>query len=233
LSIVLELNAIDTGLRVMPLSIALLAAAAGVPKIWPTASPRRVVRSGLVLMLVGIVALMAGIDLYSDASVVALPLLLLGLGMGALSSQLGAVTVSSVPTEQSGEVGGLQNTATNLGASLGTALAGSVLIAVLTATAISGVYESADVPAEVRQQATIELASGIPFISDTQLSDALDESDLSADAQTAILDANRTARIDGMDTALAVLALLALISLFFTRRIPTAQPAGEDVAASS
>ena len=57
------------------------------------------------------------------------PLLLAGLGIGALASQLGSVTVSAVPDEQSGEVGGLQNTVTNLGASIGTALAGAVLIA--------------------------------------------------------------------------------------------------------
>ena len=63
-----------------------------------------------------------------------MPLLLIGLGIGALASQLGAVTVSAVPDEESAEVGGLQNTATNLGASLGTALAGSVLIAGLTTT---------------------------------------------------------------------------------------------------
>ncbi|MCU1372573.1 MAG: transporter [Ilumatobacteraceae bacterium] len=233
LSIVLELNAIETGLRVMPLSVALLVAAAGVPKIWPAASPRRVVRCGLALMLLGIVSLIGGIDLYADASVVAIPLLLLGLGMGALSSQLGAVTVSSVPTEQSGEVGGLQNTATNLGASLGTALAGSVLIAVLTATAIAGVGDSADVPASVQQQATVELASGVPFVSDSQLSDALDDSDLSTASQQAIIEANRAARVEGMDTALAVLALLALISLFFTRRIPEVQPAGGDATATA
>ena len=61
------------------------------------------------------------------------PMLLAGLGIGALASQLGAVTVSSVPDEQSGEVGGLQNTFTNLGRSIGTALAGAVLISALTA----------------------------------------------------------------------------------------------------
>jgi hypothetical protein len=43
--------------------------------------------------------------------------------LACLASQLGAVTVSAVPDEQSPEVGGLQNTATNLGASLGNALA--------------------------------------------------------------------------------------------------------------
>jgi hypothetical protein len=63
--------------------------------------------------------LLAGIDEDASAEIVAVPLLLLGIG--ALASQLGSVTVSAVPDELSPEVGGLQNTATNIGASLGTA----------------------------------------------------------------------------------------------------------------
>ena len=75
-----------------------------------------------------------------------MPLLLAGLGVGALASQLGAVTVSAVPDERSGEVGGLQNTVTNLGASIGTALAGSILIAGLTTSFLQGIEDNPDVP---------------------------------------------------------------------------------------
>jgi hypothetical protein len=66
-------------------------------------------------------------------------MLLAGPGIGALASQLGSVTVSSVPDEQSGEVGGVQNTMTNLGAPIGTALAGAVLISALAASCLTGV----------------------------------------------------------------------------------------------
>ncbi len=75
-------------------------------------------------MTVGIGILAAGMDPGANAGIVAVPMLLMGLGLGALASQLGAVTVSAVPDARSAEVGGLQNTATNLGASLGTALIG-------------------------------------------------------------------------------------------------------------
>ena len=67
--------------------------------------------------------MVAALDAGAGAEIVTWPMLLAGLGIGALASQLGSVTVSSVPDEQSGEVGGLQNTVTNLGASIGTALA--------------------------------------------------------------------------------------------------------------
>jgi len=227
LSVVLELSAIETGVRILPLSLALLVAAAGIPKVWPQASPRRVGRIGLLLMLTGILALLSGIDIDSGAAAVSVPMILIGLGIGSLASQLGAVTVSSVPTEQSGEVGGLQNTATNLGASLGTALAGSILISVLTTSLIAGIQNNPDIPADVKSQATVELAPGVPFISDTALQQDLTKAGVSADVTKSVVEENRAARIDGMDAALAVLALLALTSLMFTGRLPQSQPAAD------
>src|SRR5213075_1745288 len=122
---------------------------AGIPRFYPRASPRRVVEIGLVAAIVGIVVLFTALDVGASAGIVTVPLLLIGLGMGALASQLGSVTVSAVPDDQSPEVGGLQNTATQFGASLGTALAGSVLITALTASFLSGIAQNPAVPAAV------------------------------------------------------------------------------------
>ncbi len=228
LSVVLELSAIETGVRVMPLSLALLVSAAGIPKVWPSVSPRRVVRVGILLMLAGILALLVNIDIDSAAGAVAVPMILVGLGIGSLASQLGAVTVSSVPTSQSGEVGGLQNTATNLGASIGTALAGSILISVLTTSLIAGIQNNPQIPAGVKAQSSTELASGVPFLSDTSLEEALAKAGVSADVTAGVVADNRAARIEGMDAALGVLALLALLSLLYTGRLPVTQPQGDE-----
>src|SRR3546814_7907809 len=59
LSVVLELSALETGVRILPLSAALVVAAIGIPKLRPTANPRRVVRVGLLVMVVGILMLVA------------------------------------------------------------------------------------------------------------------------------------------------------------------------------
>lgn len=224
LSVVLELPAIETGLRVMPLSISLLIAALGIPRIWPKASPRTVVRIGVLLLLAGILVLMSGIDISASAAVVSVPMFLIGLGIGALASQLGAVTVSAFPNELSGEVGGLQNTATNLGASLGTALAGSVLITILSASVITGIQQNSDVPADVQAQASVELASGVPFLSDTQLREAMAEAGAPAQLTDAVVGVNAQARVEGLNAALALLAVIAVVSLFFTGGIPTRPP---------
>ena len=153
LSVALGLSAIETGVRLLPLSLTLLLAAAGIPKVFPNASPRRVVQLGFLALFAGIVVMVAALDAGAGPEIVTWPMLLAGLGVGALASQLGSVTVSSVPDEQSGEVGGLQNTVTNLGASIGTALAGAVLIAALSTSFLTGVQQNPAVPAEVKSKA--------------------------------------------------------------------------------
>ncbi|MGW0176910.1 MFS transporter [Rhodococcus sp. NPDC003322] len=220
LSVVLQLSALGTGVRLLPLSVALLVAAVGIPKVWPQASPRRVVRLGLIAMLVGIVILAAGMDPGANAAVVAFPMLLMGLGLGALSSQLGAVTVSAVPDEKSPEVGGLQNTATNLGASLGTALIGSVLIATLSSSVVAGIESNPAVPPSVQQQASTELAAGVPFLSDTQLTAALDEAGIPADTVNAVVEVNAQARLEALQVAFSLAALITAGALFAARRLP-------------
>ncbi len=172
-------------------------------------------------MFGSIAIMIAALELGAGPEIVTWPMLLAGLGIGALASQLGSVTVSSVSDEQAGDVGGLQNTVTNLGASIGTALAGAVLISTLTTSFLVGIEDNSDVPPEVTSAATVELAAGIPFVSDAQLRTALDDADVPASTADAVVEANEAARIDGLRSSLAVLALIALIALFFTRRIPT------------
>jgi MFS family permease len=227
LSVALGLSAIDTGIKITPLSVTMLLAAAGVPKLFPTASPRRVVAIGFVAVLVGIVTLLGAMDADASASIVTVPLLVIGLGLGALASQLGSVTVSAAPEELAPEVGGLQNTASQFGASLGTALAGSVLIAALTTSFLSGIADNPDVPPEIADQANVELASGIPFISDADLESALQDAGVDEQIAASVLDDYGQARLDGLRTALALLALFAVIALFFTRRVPDEQPGTE------
>ncbi|MGA5194608.1 MFS transporter [Streptomyces exfoliatus] len=224
LSVALGLSALDTGVRLLPLSATLLAAAVLIPRFLPDVSPRRVVRSGITALLLGAVILMAALDADAGAEVVTIPMLLIGLGMGALASQLGSVTVSALPEEQSAEVGGVQNAVTNLGASIGTALAGSVLIASLTSSFLANVEQNPAVPASVKSQSAIELQSGAPFLSDLQLESALDEAGTSEQLTQEALEANAAARLDGLRAALAILAFAALVALFFTQRIPTTQP---------
>jgi MFS family permease len=233
LSVALGLSAIATGVRLLPLSITLLLAAVGVPKFLPHASPRRVVQIGFLALFAGIVIMVAALDAGAGPEIVTWPMLLAGLGIGALASQLGSVTVSAVPDQQSGEVGGIQNTVTNLGASIGTALAGAALIAALTASFLSGVEHNPAVPKDLAANAQVELAGGIPFISDKDLKTQLDKAGVPTKTADAIVEENANARIDGLRTSLSLLGAIALIALFTSRRIPAQQPSAPPTSDSA
>lgn len=224
LSVSLGLSAVETGVRILPLSVALLVTAVGVPKAFPGASPRRVVRAGFALVLAGTVTLLGALEIGVGPEVVTVPLLLAGLGVGALASQLGSVTVSAVPDEQSGEVGGLQNTVMFLGASLGTAVAGAVLVSALTTSFFTGIADDPAVPDELASTAQVQLASGVPFVPDSQLEAALADAGVTGATADAVVQDNAAARVAGLRAALAVLALVALLALAATRGLPEQQP---------
>jgi hypothetical protein len=183
-----------------------------------------VVRLGFLALFAGIVIMVAALDAGAGPEIVTWPMLLAGLGVGALASQLGSVTVSAVPDEQSGEVGGVQNTVTNLGASIGTALAGAVLISALTASFLTGIQQNPAVPKEVSSTAQVQLAGGIPFVSDNDLKAALDKAGVPPETANAVVKENSDARLAGLRSALSLLAVIALLALFPGRRLPTRQP---------
>ena len=221
LSIALGLSAIATGVRILPLSITLVIAALGIPKLFPHASPRRVCRLGFLALFLGLVVFVAALDAGAGPEIVTWPMLLAGLGIGMLASQLGAVTVGSLPDEHSGEVGGLQNTFSNLGISIGTALAGAVLMSVLTASFFSGIANNPAVPEHLSSKAQTDLTAGVPFVSDADLTAALEDAGVAEPTAAAIVDENSKARLDALRASLSVLAVLTVIALLFSGSLPT------------
>jgi hypothetical protein len=132
--------------------------------------------------------------------------------------------VSSVPDERSSEVGGLQNTFTNLGASIGTALAGAVLISALTSSFFANIANNPDVPKSVVSTSQVQLTSGVPFVSDKDLQAALASAQVPPSTADAIVEENAKARIDGLRAALAVIGLLSAVAFIAARRLPRVQP---------
>src|SRR3954447_8924155 len=76
LSVALGLSAIETGVRLLPMSLTLLVFAAGVPKLLPDANPRRVVSAGFLLLFAGLVLLVSLLDVGAGPEIITGPLLL-------------------------------------------------------------------------------------------------------------------------------------------------------------
>ena len=78
LSIALELSAVETGVRLLPLSLSLLVFALAVPKLLPDVSPRRAANFGFVALFTGLVALIGLLEVGSGPEIITWPLLICG-----------------------------------------------------------------------------------------------------------------------------------------------------------
>src|ERR1035441_6308123 len=96
LQVVQGLDAFQTGLRLLPVSLTMLVSAMSGPLLGRHASPRTIVRIGLAVLVVAGGWLLLAIKPVLDDLSFALAMALLGLGMGLLASQLGNVVPSSV-----------------------------------------------------------------------------------------------------------------------------------------
>jgi EmrB/QacA subfamily drug resistance transporter len=220
LQVVLGLDAFETGKRLFPMSVAMFAAAMAGPKLAAGIAPKRVAQAGLVALAAASVVLLGTINVELDKAEFAIALALFGVGAGLLLSQLGNVIMSSVDPSKTNEAGGLQGTAQNLGASLGTALIGAVLIAALTNGFQSRIEENPAVPAAVREQVVAATQKGIPVVPVADVEQAALEKGTSQETATALASDYGDAQLAGLKRAIGAVGVFALLGLWFTRKLP-------------
>jgi MFS family permease len=233
LQIVLGYDAFQTGLRLVPMSVAMLIAALSGPRIAARRSPRAVCRLGLVAIALAAVIVLATLDVELNALGFGIGLAIFGIGAGLLASQLGNVIISSAPPAQTNEAGGLQGTAQNLGASLGTALIGAVLLIGLTNGFANRIEEDPTLPAEMRLTlAATARDTGLQVVTVDQVAAAATQYGLPPDQVAAITAAYGAAQLDGLRVSLGAVAVFALVGLFFTRNLPAAASVKENEPAT-
>jgi MFS family permease len=219
LQVVLGYDALETGIMLLPLSVALFVAALAGARLSGRYSPRRIVTLGLTLMLIGEILLIAFTDVDLRSTGFAIALALVGAGNGLIVSQLGNVIMSSVPAERGSEAGGLQGTAMNLGASLGVALIGSILIASLVSNFQTGVMAN-PVLAEVAPQLTEQAEQNANFVTVDQVNAAAQEAGLSTEEVDAVTTEYAEAQIMALKVAFAAIAFSSLLSLWYVQSLP-------------
>jgi MFS family permease len=219
LQTVLGYDSLETGITILPLSLSLFVCALGGASLAGRMSPKRIVEIGLIGMLIGEVLLIAftGPDLRSLGFGVALALV--GAGLGLLASQLGNINMSAVPPERGSEVGGLQGTAQNLGASLGTALIGSILIASLVGNFQTNVLVNPAL-ASVSDEIAASAEVNANFVTTEQVRTSAEQAGLSAEQTDALVAEYAEAQITALKVAFAAIALFALLAFAYVHRLP-------------
>jgi MFS family permease len=222
LQLVLGKDALDTGIAILPISIAMILAAVAGGRLADRIAPRRIVRVGLAILFVGLVGLFSSISPQLTSPVFSVSLAFFGAGIGFVVSQLGNVVMSSVDESRSSEAGGLQGSAQSLGSSLGTALIGAILLAGLTSGFHDRIRADESIPPDVQQQIVNGSEQGVPMVSRPDVEAIVKKAGLPPPEEQAVVDDYGEAQIDALKRAVLGAALFALVALWLAGDMPAA-----------
>lgn len=221
LQTVLGLDALQTGIKLVPLSIGLILFSAIGSKQSAKRSARQITRAGQVLMALGSLCIIGSIEPELKSFLFKVGMFTIGAGFGLLASQLGNVNMSAVKKEDTAEVGGLQGTFQNLGSSFGTALVGSVFMMALAANFNNTVQANPNVPQATKAQIEQSTSTGVAIVSTDQAVEMLEakgvDSSTSMEIATDYTDAQVLALKEGMFFVFA----MAIIALMLSKNLPS------------
>lgn len=220
LQIVQGFDALQTGVRMLPTSIALLVTALLGARLATRFAPRTIVRAGFVFLLAAVGFLLGTIEPQIDTTDFNVAMTVLGVGMGLVVSQLGNVVQSAVAESDRSEAGGLQYTAQQLGSSLGTALIGAIVITGLAAAFSAKVTANPQISQATQDQVSVRLEGDLSFVDANSVEQAARAAGLSSAETTAIVDSYSDAQLEALKVGLLACGFVVLASLLATRNLP-------------
>ncbi len=220
LQVVQGLDALETGVRMLPASAGLFFAAIAGSALAKRFAPKPLVRVGLATVFVSILLLLTTIEPDLDNAPFLIAMGVLGIGMGLIVSQLGNVVQSAVGDDDRSEAGGLQSTSQQLGSSLGTALLGAIVITGLIAAFTANVASDTRISADVSKQLEQRLSAGGSFVAADEVRAGAEAAGLDEPTTSALIENYEDAQLKALKTAFLFAAFLTLASFWSTRRLP-------------
>jgi EmrB/QacA subfamily drug resistance transporter len=228
LQIVLGLDALETGVRMLPTSIFMLVVSFSGALLVKLASPRTIVRAGLGLLMVTALVLAGTIEPTLRGTAFAIGMAMLGAGMGLMVSQLGNIVQSSVPAESRSEAGGLQYTSQQLGSSIGVALIGSIVLTSLSGAYLRQIADDDRISSETASAVEVRLASGSSFIPSDQAEAAAREAGLPDAEVQALVEDYEEAQLQALRSGLLAVVAIAGAAFLVTGNLPSRRPYDDD-----
>jgi EmrB/QacA subfamily drug resistance transporter len=225
LQMVLEYNAMGTGLSLAPLSLSMFAVALLAGKRAGTRRPSDIILVGFGFLTAAVFLLLPIVPRADSGWYLAVPLIIGGSGLGLLVSQLNNYTLSPVSEERASEAAGVNSAGGSFGLSFGLAFAGAIMLAAL-AFNFTDMAESSNVlPPAAQQQVASALEDDAEIMSNTNLEAQL--AGQPEDIQDEIIRINTDARNRALQVALLVplfASLIGLVIAFRMRRLPDPEP---------
>lgn len=208
LQMFLKLDAVQTGLALLPLSIAVFFTSAFVSRI--NLKVRHLLQAGIITSMIATYYFANVISTTTTIKQLIIPLFLLGLGMGMIMSQLTNLTISALDVDRSGEAAGINATLRRLGSSLGTAIIGSLLFTFITSNMQTNIKSASDIPSQFKTAIIQEIDQSTNILAHQ------DNKQIKGPLKTRINEIMNGAIIDGTRKSILISELFFLITFLTT-----------------
>jgi predicted MFS family arabinose efflux permease len=206
-----------TAIAMMPFNLTVFFTAMLIVKFYDRFTPRQIGRYGFMLCTVALLWLAFVVRNDWSAGPVLIGLVLFGIGQGSLVTLLFNVLVTASPKELAGDVGSLRGTTNNLAAAVGTAVAGALLVGLLSTIVLGSIAASPKLTPEL--QAQVDLDS-INFISNDRLQTVLAGTSATSAQVAEAVRVNTEARLRALKFGLLIMAGIAFLAILPAGRLP-------------
>lgn len=210
-----------TAIAMMPFNLTVFFSAMLIVKFYKRLTPRQIGRYGFALCTVALLWLAFVVRNDWSAGPVLVGLVLFGIGQGSLVTLLFNVLVTASPKELAGDVGSLRGTTNNLAAAVGTAVAGALMVGLLSSIVLTSIAGNPKLPPEILAQVDLD---SINFVSDERLQGVLAATSATAEQALEALRVNAEARLRALKIGLVIMAGIAMLAIIPASRLPNYIP---------
>jgi predicted MFS family arabinose efflux permease len=213
---------LQTAVAMLPFNLTVFFTAILVVRLYGRMAPRNIGRLGFLICTMALLWLAFVVRNDWSAVPVLVGLVAFGIGQGALVTLVFNVLVTAAPKELAGDVGSLRGTTQNLAAAVGTAVAGALMVGLLSAGIMRSLAETPYIPPEVQERLDLD---SINFVSNDQLMTILERIEATPQQIEEAVRINSEMRLNALKIGLLVMAGLAALTILPAGRLPDYKPA--------
>ncbi|WGF88051.1 MFS transporter [Marinivivus vitaminiproducens] len=212
---------IETSVAMLPFNLTVFIVAMLVVRLYAKLTPRRIGQVGFAICTVALLWLAWVVRNDWSAVAVMIGLIAFGIGQGALVTLVFNVLVTAAPKELAGDVGSLRGTTQNLAAAVGTAVAGALLVGLLSSVVMSRLATNPVLTPELQAQVDLD---NVNFVSNDRLRTILEGTSATPEQVEEAVVVNTEARLRALKIGLLLMACVALLTIIPAGRLPAYRP---------
>jgi predicted MFS family arabinose efflux permease len=212
---------IATAVAMLPFNLTVFFAAMLIVRFYTRWTPRQIGRYGFVLCTCALLWLAFVVHNDWSAVPVLFGLFIFGVGQGSLVTLLFNVLVTASPKELAGDVGSLRGTTNNLAAAVGTAVAGALLVGLLSAAVLRSIADNPTLPPTLQAEVNLD---NINFISNDRLKTVLEGTSATPAQVDEAVRVNSEARLRALKIGFLIMACIAMLAIIPAGRLPNYIP---------